>query len=123
MSSTDDPATTTIDSDVEALRAEVASLHKELAEAKQRITALEDRLENGSTLPPGAADHRDARVLEAIEPGDVVQLRTLRSLYEDRTDIRDEETLRERIKDLTRRDAFELVGRQHWQYLGGEADR
>lgn len=97
--------------DLEALRQEVEQL-------RERVADLEDRVQSSSTLPPAAKDYRDARVLDALEPGEIVTLRQFHQLFREHTDIRNEETLRERTKNLAESDAFENVGHRRWQYRG-----
>lgn len=105
---------------------DVEALRWELAELRDRVDILENQLESSSsTLPPVASDYRDARVLEALDVGDVPTLSTLRTLYEERTDISDDSTLRDRVKHLVQSEAFEEAGSRRWRYLGpaGEHDR
>lgn len=99
-------------------------VREEIEALRERVAELEAQVGTGSsTLPPAASDYRDARVLEAIDVGDDVHLRDIRELYTDRTDIRDGETLRDRVKDLVESEAFDHVGTQRWRYLGSGGDQ
>ncbi|MFW6435968.1 MAG: hypothetical protein ACOCY1_06255 [Halovenus sp.] len=127
MSTTDDasPDTDTTPDEVAQLRDEIAYLRLELAQAKQRITELEatiDETGSATSLPPAASDWRDARVLEALDPGDVLSLKQFRTLVESRTDIRDDEKITERVRRLAETDAFERLD-PGWRYRGAGGDR
>ena len=132
MSTTDEPTDETADEtadgtvtkqppmsdEIEALREEVSRLRHDLAQAKQRIADLEARAQTTSSLPAAASDWRDARVLEALEPGDVLTLSEFRDLVESQTDIRSQEKITERVRGLAETDAFESVRGQRWRYRG-----
>lgn len=80
-----------------------------------------------STLPPEASDYRDARVLEALSPGERVRVSTLHELYDERTDIRDRDVRRSRVKDLVESAAFTRTDDRVWRYRdvatdGGESE-
>lgn len=113
---TDEPTDETLRERVDRLEREVATLRAQIEEDADTAS---------STLPPGASDYRDARVLEALAPGDTVGPGTLQDLYRDRTDVRDRETLRERIKSLVERGPFEHASRRRWRYVpeGGDSAR
>jgi hypothetical protein len=115
MSTEPDAAGTDRD-EVAALRREVEYLHDRLDELEARVGPA------ASSLPPAASDYRDARVLHRLEAGDTVDTATLRTLYEEYTDIREGHTLRDRLQDLTETPAFEDVGFQRWRYLGPATD-
>jgi len=121
MSTTDDTPTESTEQptdQIEALREEIDQLHLELAKARQRITDLEERVESSSTLPPAASDWRDARVLDALEEGDYLSVTEFRDLIKSRTDVREQETVTERLKGLVKSDAFETAGTRRWRYIG-----
>lgn len=67
-----------------------------------------------------AFDHRDQAVLDILEQKnpDRVSLQQLRSLYRKATDVRQSETLKERIRFLTTEGPFEHAGGQTWTYSG-----
>lgn len=99
--------------------ATVEDLRREVEQLRERVAELESQVgPGGSALPPAASDYRDARVLDPLDAGDTVHLHDLRELYRSRTDIRDDSTLRERIKDLVETEAFEQIGKQRWRYHG-----
>jgi len=110
--STETPSTSAEQSDEE-----IVELRRELAALRRRVTELEQRINSTSTLPPAASDYRDARVLDVLSRGQTLHLRQLRSIYFDLTDIRDKETVRDRIKDLVESEVFEKVGQQRWRYV------
>jgi hypothetical protein len=98
---------------------DVAALREEVARLRDRVDALEEQVGAGtSSLPPAAKDYRDARVLKALDAGDVVPLQRLRTLYQERSDVRDADTLRDRVESLVSSDAFENIGMQRWRYHG-----
>ena len=77
----------------------------------------------GGTL--GDTGLRDARILDALDPGEVVTLPELRDIVTSETDITADDTARERIKRVTDTEAFENIGRRHrprWRYLGDTTD-
>ncbi|ELY86451.1 hypothetical protein [Natrialba taiwanensis] len=88
-------------------------------EAVNGLTGIELTFSDTSTL-----DHRDEKVVKAIVADELetVTLADLQELYRNHTDIRDRETLRSRIKDLTRRGPFEheRLGMQTsvWRFTG-----
>jgi hypothetical protein len=113
---------------VATLRDEIADLRAELAEARQRITDLEQRVHSSPSSPAGPSgtpDWRDARILDALDPGEVVTLPELRDIVTSETDITADDTARERIKRVTDTEAFENIGPRHrprWRYLGDTTD-
>jgi len=101
------------------LEQRIAALEEEHSRLRDRIDELERKLDSeSSALPAAASDYRDARVLDGLQVGDEPRLSTLQTLYLGRTDIRDDETLRDRIEDLVESPAFETIGYQQWRYLG-----
>lgn len=106
--------------EVEQLREEVDELRECITELVDRVATLEDS-GTRSTLPPGASDWRDARVLEDLEPGTVITTAQFRQLIRSNTDITDDNTITERMECLTSTDAFEKAHTKHnfrWRYLG-----
>ncbi len=65
-------------------------------------------------------DHRDQAVPDALDEAELdrVSLTDLRHAYRSKTDVRDNHTLKERIKHLTREGPFERVKFQVWRYDG-----
>jgi hypothetical protein len=99
----------------------IEELAAEVERLRQRVTDLEARLDEAdasgsSALPTGARDHRDAAVLEVLEAGERVTSRDLQKLYRKRTDIHRDDTVEERQRELTKRDAFEILGYGEFRY-------
>ena len=67
-------------------------------------------------------DHRDREVLDVLahENPDTVSLAQFRRLYRQCTDVRREDTMRDRIQHLTTEGPFEYDGHQSWAYTDGE---
>lgn len=65
-------------------------------------------------------DYRDQAVLDAIEAQDCerVSLSDLQKAYQQLTDVRARETMRERIKFLVENGPFDEIGTQTWEYTG-----
>lgn len=120
---------------VEQLADLLSTMHSELCRLEAKNRQLETRLEkletvNGldgeeSTLSEvSRLDHRDEKVVKAIvaDGRERVSLKELRELYRNHTDIRAEETLRERTRDLTKRGPFEHEQRglnsSVWRFTG-----
>jgi hypothetical protein len=79
-----------------------------------------DNGDNGGTdtAPEySTSDHRDRAVLERLEPGAVVTMRELRSLYRQHTDIKSKETLVERLRSLTDRSDLQSVARRKYRFV------
>jgi hypothetical protein len=120
----DSTASNDVDDEVVSLRREVETLRNGLRDLRDRVYELEEQMgAGGSSLPPIASDYRDARVLEALSPGETVDLQQLQDLYQQRTDIREGDTLRSRVKDLVESEGFEEEGFQRWRYLGPRGGR
>lgn len=65
-------------------------------------------------------DHRDREVLAAIaddEP-ETISLRRFQSLYRKLTDVRNPNTMEDRIRHLTNEGPFEFKRNQTWEYTG-----
>lgn len=104
----------------EAREAELRELHA-LVEALQKKVASNSE-QNSEESRPDGVDHYDAAVLERLEPGETVSLQLLRRLYQTNTRITDENTVKKRVKALTKRPEFEHVGSNTWRYRRGEDD-
>lgn len=98
---------------VDELEALTEALQKRVASQSERI----DELESGASTGRNT-DHRDAAVLEQLQPGQKVDLRTLRQYYQNHTDMRSEKKIKNRIKALTQKPVFEAVDRFSWVYAG-----
>jgi len=64
-------------------------------------------------------------VLEALTAGDTIRPKTLTKLYQQRTDLVDGGTIRDRTSILTGRPEFVRAGSRGWEYRPerGDADR
>lgn len=122
MSTTNDTTDSTDPADrtdeIAALREEVQALRRDLARAEDRIADLEEQVGPSSSLPAAASDWRDARVFEALDAGQVIGVSTFRDVVAEATDIRDSDTITERVKSLAQGPAFEQVGSQRWRFCG-----
>lgn len=96
----------------------VHELKQEIDRLKERVESLEDRLDKQPQATHDGLDSRDAAVLEHIEHGQEVTTRHLQQLYRDETDIKQESTLRKRIRDLTAQDFFKKTATTRWVYRG-----
>lgn len=109
-------------------RDEVAALRREVDQLRERLDELEAKVgPSDSTLSPAASDYRDARVFEALSPGERVRVSTLYELYDERTDIRDRDVRRSRVKDLVESAAFTRTDDRVWRFRdvatdGGDSD-
>jgi hypothetical protein len=75
---------------------------------------------NGETPP--YIDRRDEAVIEALIPGEVYSVRQITKLYKQRTDIRNDNTAKNRKSTLVNTPAFENVDIGRFRYLGVGAD-
>jgi len=122
----------TLTDQLDALEARVADLEARLDDDATAAATADDALAadgEGDTADADAddgrfGDHRDHAVLDAIDDGTVVGLRTLRSLYHTHTDVQSGDTVKNRIKRLTTDGPFERAGTQAWRYTpaGGDGD-
>jgi hypothetical protein len=101
-------------------------LQQRVEQLTERVEALEEKLEaaTGTTSTPSfggpaGLDARDSAVVDALDAGDVLGLKTFRRLYRDRTDIRQSDTVAERVRNLTQTEFFEEAGHSRWRYVGG----
>jgi len=67
-------------------------------------------------------DHRDQAVLEVLAERnpDCISTSSLQTIYRKVTDVRQGETLKERIRDLTEYGPFEYDGAANWKYLADD---
>ncbi|WP_226043319.1 hypothetical protein [Natrinema sp. DC36] len=122
---------------VEALVGLLRQMDTELKRLEARNRQLTTRLKkveavnglSGGEIDLGdvsALDHRDEKVVKAIvaDGVNVVSLDDLRELYRGHTDVRDPETLKDRIKTLTATDLFKLkthgLHSNTWRFVGLE---
>lgn len=98
----------------------IASNQREINERVERLELLATSFGTIDEIE-GVEDQRDKAVLKAIQARDQEEfsLRDFRQLYKAHTDVRKDETLRDRIRNLTQNGPFETCGRQKWLYVGG----
>lgn len=119
-----------------ALLADVLDqMHTELCRLEARNRQLHSRLQkleavNGLSgdevdlSDASVTDHRDKKVMKALVADDreLVTIDDLRELYRGHTDVRSDETLKDRIKTLTATEHFELENRglrsTTWRFTG-----
>lgn len=97
---------------------EVAALREEIAELRERVEELESDGASGSIT--GQFDARDASVIDALtgNEGQTFHVRQLASIYRKETDIRQQGTLKGRVKDLVKTDAFEHEAGARHTFVG-----
>lgn len=110
----------TDDHDVAELAARVHDLEERLERYAERLAELEGD-DEGAT--PSRGDHRDAAVLEALDPGETVAVRRFKKLYRRRTDLMNSGTIADRIRNLVTGPEFETCGDRVWQYRPQEGGR
>ncbi|WP_323192391.1 hypothetical protein [Halostella sp. PRR32] len=74
---------------------------------EQRVDELEDSGEPNSEA--AGYDSRDSAVVGHLEPGEPVEIKTLRQLYRRHTDIRADDTLKKRIQGLVAGPDFRIA--------------
>lgn len=97
----------------------VEALHKKVNELEDRVDELESQLDDGGASSTGVGS-RDQAVMAQLDVGDVVGVGDIKQLYRIQTDIRNNKTLKKRIKSLKKRPEFVRVGHMQWRYTGGE---
>lgn len=82
----------------------------------EKFTGLHDEIDVESIMAP-KFDHRDKAVLQSLKGRnpEQVTLRDLQDLYKKRTDVRGQDTLRERVKLLIEHGPFEGK-RSPWEF-------
>jgi uncharacterized coiled-coil DUF342 family protein len=99
-------------SEFEELKARVRRLETKLEEADENPTATK------KTAHVGTVDRFDRRVLESLEPGEVVTLKRFRTLY-NAAGVKDGEKIKARLQALTDREEFNSTrGIGRWKYVG-----
>lgn len=71
---------------------------------------------------PMYIDKRDAAVIEQLEKGDLVRVKTIRRYYKRYTDIRQDKTAKERKNALVDTPAFENVSIGVFRFLGVDTE-
>lgn len=122
--------------DVEELLDILEAVHTESQDAHATVTAVDDRLTQVEAVTGVNADmdiadlmnpqfdYRDAAVLRAIRARNPEQLSAaeIQKLYVQQTDIREQVTLRSRIKELVERGPFENVEGTTWRFTAHRPD-
>lgn len=107
---------------------DVNELRERVEILEQRVSQLESVIEDSSSSSESSSsswrDARDAAVLDALDDNGIerVPLGLLRKLYRTRTDVRNPDTMRKRIKNLTEYGPFEYQGNSSWVYHEGAED-
>ena len=78
-----------------------------VSELEERVAELEGETDTTTEAPE--YDARDQAIVENLEPGQQITVTELRRLYRRHTDIRSEQTLKERTKALLEQPDFDLV--------------
>lgn len=86
---------------------------REFEGLKARVRALEADQEERDVSPSDGLDSRDAAVLDALDHGESYTGMRIKHFYKKHTDIRREDTAKERAKTLTKKDCFQRDGRQY----------
>lgn len=112
------------DADLKDALAHVDALERRVAELETTVEDLTDRIDEGADLGRfDGADHRDRAVLERLTSGETVTKGQLSRLYRTHTDIQTEDTVDSRVRSLTDRPEFDLVGFARWTFTVGGGDR
>lgn len=117
---------------IEQLESELSDTNRTLNTVFNYIEQLEDRIEqleenqnagngdNNSTRGGyGFGDDRDASVLDTMERGETYPVKAIKARYIGETDIRNEETLRNRVTTLCDSQLFEPAGHGKKRFVGG----
>lgn len=101
------------DREIDALRRRTRRLSKEVQHVRNSVGIDPD----GDTDSPHF-DRRDQAVLESLaaDDPDAVPVKDLRKRYRKLTDIRQDETLKDRVKTLTNYGPFEYKSGSVWHY-------
>lgn len=87
---------------------------------QERVSRLERivGIKEGDDASTSPFDHMDRTVLAVLESKDpdIVRTTDLQTLYQRHTKIRRKQTLRKRIKRLTKEGPFENTGTNRWTY-------
>jgi len=98
--------------ELEALKARVRSLERKLGEDDGITTS------RTKTTPTSRLDHYDEPVVETLERGEVYHVRDLTQRYLTHSKITDDDTAKERVKQLVRSNGFENRGGGRHEYTG-----
>lgn len=95
-------------------------LRERVQQLEAQVEHLQDRVDDlaeGSTHSEGTVDQYDGYVIQQLDAGETATLATLRSYYR-QSGIRNDSTLKQRVKQLTRMPYFESAGTQRWRFTG-----
>lgn len=99
------------------------TLARKQSDSTERIERIELLATTFGTIDgiDGIEDPRDEAVVQAIQVSGEREfsLQELRHLYRAHTDVRNDATLKSRVKNLTQNGPFEYQGSQKWVYIGG----
>lgn len=101
---------------IEELADEVEAQRRTLEAIKQRLDAEQDRPD------PSTVDHRNEAVRDRLTPGESYHVRQLARLYRQETDVSKRETVKARVKDLTKSGDFQRVEARVWRYAPEEGN-
>lgn len=108
-----------------ALETQLSDLRDEYEELYDRVGELE-AVAAATEVDVGGPyfDRRDRDVLGVLlqQRPERVTSKDLQNLYKKHTDIRQKETLKERVKNLVKRGPFDKIDHAEWRYRGGSAD-
>jgi|GEM_PF-1120068 len=110
---------TEVEAQLDEAERELEAMQAQLPGIEARVDALEEQDEQ--TVERG--DHRDQAVLDVLEPGEAVTVRRFRTLYRRHTDLKNSDTISERIRTFTSGPEFEPCGNRVWQYRPERGER
>jgi len=103
----------------EDLRQEVADLRRRVARLEAALREQDERVSADPNVPRDARlDHYDRPVVESLERHETYHVRTLTQRYLTRSQIAQEATAKERVKQLVATDAFEPRGGGDHEFVG-----
>lgn len=109
-----------IGSKIKELEALVDAAHKRIDHLEEELEDARSGAQSDQFAGSSGFDGRDQAVLEQLQPGQRVSASELKQLYRSHTDVRSNQTLKNRIKTLTSAGAFESTGPGAWKFVGGD---
>jgi hypothetical protein len=103
---------------VDELETEIQSLKSAFHKLHQRIGGG-DGAQAASAASESRWDQYDKQVLSRLSAGQTVTLSRLVVMYED-AGLRQQSTIKSRVKALTRNGPFEQAGQSKWSFVGAE---
>lgn len=104
------------DVDVEALLDRIGAL-------EERVGDLEAQLEDDKSSASSSGrfgDWRDQDVIDSLDAGQRVSLKSLEHSYRVEADLSSSKTIKSRIKSLTSAGPFQSIRHGVWEFTGGE---